>query len=188
LGYFAGRRSTKRAASSSAWATVSTVVLVRTRASERVLSISTPWKLSVSSRISSPSRVGHDVLGNAYEYLLKQFADESGKKAGARGVALFTRSRDGTYTFGEFNGAERKLPKFPSVSPSEAMSFVRATGAVPSGTPELVWAPTDVSGTPSSRCTRSPQPRVRGTSHPVATCWSRCRTPNRHATRPQRWT
>ena len=30
----------------------------------------------------SPSRVGHDVLGNAYEYLLKQFADESGKKAG----------------------------------------------------------------------------------------------------------
>ena len=95
-----------------------------------------------------PSRVGHDVLGNAYEYLLKQFADESGKKAGARGVALFTRSRDGTYTFGEFNGAERKLPKFPSVSPSEAMSFVRATGAVPSGTPELVWAPTDVSGTP----------------------------------------
>ena len=29
-----------------------------------------------------PSRVGHDVLGNAYEYLLKQFADESGKKAG----------------------------------------------------------------------------------------------------------
>jgi type I restriction enzyme M protein len=30
----------------------------------------------------SPSRVGHDVLGAAYEYLLKQFADESGKKAG----------------------------------------------------------------------------------------------------------
>ncbi len=30
----------------------------------------------------SPARVGHDVLGNAYEYLLKQFADESGKKAG----------------------------------------------------------------------------------------------------------
>src|SRR5688572_18617237 len=30
----------------------------------------------------SPSTVGHDVLGNAYEYLLKQFADESGKKAG----------------------------------------------------------------------------------------------------------
>ena len=30
----------------------------------------------------SPSVVGHDVLGNAYEYLLKQFADESGKKAG----------------------------------------------------------------------------------------------------------
>ena len=29
-----------------------------------------------------PSTVGHDVLGNAYEYLLKQFADESGKKAG----------------------------------------------------------------------------------------------------------
>ncbi len=29
-----------------------------------------------------PSRVGHDLLGNAYEYLLKQFADESGKKAG----------------------------------------------------------------------------------------------------------
>ncbi len=26
--------------------------------------------------------VGHDVLGGAYEYLLKQFADESGKKAG----------------------------------------------------------------------------------------------------------
>ena len=30
----------------------------------------------------SPEAVGHDVLGNAYEYLLKQFADESGKKAG----------------------------------------------------------------------------------------------------------
>jgi type I restriction enzyme M protein len=30
----------------------------------------------------SPGRVGHDVLGNAYEYLLKQFADASGKKAG----------------------------------------------------------------------------------------------------------
>jgi type I restriction enzyme M protein len=30
----------------------------------------------------SPGRVGHDILGNAYEYLLKQFADESGKKAG----------------------------------------------------------------------------------------------------------
>jgi type I restriction enzyme M protein len=29
-----------------------------------------------------PHRVGHDVLGNAYEYLLRQFADESGKKAG----------------------------------------------------------------------------------------------------------
>ncbi len=29
-----------------------------------------------------PDRVGHDVLGNAYEYLLRQFADESGKKAG----------------------------------------------------------------------------------------------------------
>lgn len=30
----------------------------------------------------SPSRVGNDVLGNAYEYLLKQFADASGQKAG----------------------------------------------------------------------------------------------------------
>jgi type I restriction enzyme M protein len=30
----------------------------------------------------SPSRVGNDVLGNAYEYLLKQFADSSGAKAG----------------------------------------------------------------------------------------------------------
>ena len=29
-----------------------------------------------------PSRVGHDVLGDAYEYLLHQFADASGKKAG----------------------------------------------------------------------------------------------------------
>jgi type I restriction enzyme M protein len=29
-----------------------------------------------------PSNVGHDVLGAAYEYLLVQFADESGKKAG----------------------------------------------------------------------------------------------------------
>ena len=29
-----------------------------------------------------PSRVGHDVLGNAYEYLLKMFADASGMKAG----------------------------------------------------------------------------------------------------------
>lgn len=29
-----------------------------------------------------PSTVGHDVLGAAYEYLLVQFADESGKKAG----------------------------------------------------------------------------------------------------------
>ncbi len=30
----------------------------------------------------TPSRVGNDVLGAAYEYLLRQFADESGKKAG----------------------------------------------------------------------------------------------------------
>ncbi|MDA8071465.1 MAG: class I SAM-dependent DNA methyltransferase [Actinomycetota bacterium] len=30
----------------------------------------------------SPSRVGNDVLGVAYEYLLKQFADSSGAKAG----------------------------------------------------------------------------------------------------------
>jgi len=30
----------------------------------------------------SPSRVGNDVLGAAYEYLLKQFADSSGAKAG----------------------------------------------------------------------------------------------------------
>src|SRR4029079_14039647 len=30
----------------------------------------------------TPSRVGHDVLGNAYEYLLRRSADESGKKAG----------------------------------------------------------------------------------------------------------
>ena len=30
----------------------------------------------------SPDVVGHDVLGAAYEYLLRQFADESGKKAG----------------------------------------------------------------------------------------------------------
>jgi type I restriction enzyme M protein len=30
----------------------------------------------------SPGSVGHDVLGAAYEYLLKYFADESGKKAG----------------------------------------------------------------------------------------------------------
>jgi type I restriction enzyme M protein len=29
-----------------------------------------------------PGRVDHDVLGAAYEYLLRQFADESGKKAG----------------------------------------------------------------------------------------------------------
>jgi type I restriction enzyme M protein len=29
-----------------------------------------------------PTSVGHDVLGAAYEYLLKQFADASGKKAG----------------------------------------------------------------------------------------------------------
>lgn len=29
-----------------------------------------------------PESVSHDMLGNAYEYLLKQFADESGKKAG----------------------------------------------------------------------------------------------------------
>jgi type I restriction enzyme M protein len=29
-----------------------------------------------------PEGVSHDLLGNAYEYLLKNFADESGKKAG----------------------------------------------------------------------------------------------------------
>jgi type I restriction enzyme M protein len=29
-----------------------------------------------------PESVSHDMLGNAYEYLLRQFADESGKKAG----------------------------------------------------------------------------------------------------------
>jgi type I restriction enzyme M protein len=47
----------------------------------------------------SPDRVGHDILGNAYEYLLRQFADESGKKAGEfftpRGVVrLLTRILD----------------------------------------------------------------------------------------------
>lgn len=30
----------------------------------------------------NPQNVSHDMLGQAYEYLLKQFADESGKKAG----------------------------------------------------------------------------------------------------------
>ena len=30
----------------------------------------------------NPAAVSHDLLGNAYEYLLKNFADESGKKAG----------------------------------------------------------------------------------------------------------
>jgi type I restriction enzyme M protein len=30
----------------------------------------------------NPEAVPHDMLGNAYEYLLRQFADESGKKAG----------------------------------------------------------------------------------------------------------
>ena len=34
------------------------------------------------ARPAARRSVGHDVLGNAYEYLLKQFADESGKKAG----------------------------------------------------------------------------------------------------------
>lgn len=43
-----------------------------------------------------PTVVGHDILGNAYEYLLKQFADASGQKAGEfftpRGVVrLLTR-------------------------------------------------------------------------------------------------
>jgi type I restriction enzyme M protein len=35
-----------------------------------------------SSLDLTPSRVGNDVLGNAYEYLLGQFADASGQKAG----------------------------------------------------------------------------------------------------------
>ena len=35
-----------------------------------------------SSLDMAPSRVGNDVLGAAYEYLLKQFADSSGAKAG----------------------------------------------------------------------------------------------------------
>jgi len=30
----------------------------------------------------NPDEVSHDLLGQAYEYLLKNFADESGKKAG----------------------------------------------------------------------------------------------------------
>ncbi|MGI8751821.1 MAG: N-6 DNA methylase [Acidimicrobiales bacterium] len=47
----------------------------------------------------SPSRVGNDILGAAYEYLLKQFADSSGAKAGEfftpRGVVrLLTRILD----------------------------------------------------------------------------------------------
>ena len=37
---------------------------------------------SFNSLNLSPKTVNHDILGNAYEYLLKQFADESGKKAG----------------------------------------------------------------------------------------------------------
>lgn len=51
----------------------------------------------------SPRTVGHDVLGAAYEYLLKQFADESGKKAGEfftprAVVRLLTRILDPTPT------------------------------------------------------------------------------------------
>jgi type I restriction enzyme M protein len=38
-----------------------------------------------------PSTVSHDLLGAGYEYLLKNFADESGKKAGE----FFTPSRGG---------------------------------------------------------------------------------------------
>jgi type I restriction enzyme M protein len=50
-----------------------------------------------------PSTVGHDILGNAYEYLLKQFADESGKKAGEfftprSVVRLLTRILDPQHT------------------------------------------------------------------------------------------
>jgi type I restriction enzyme M protein len=40
-----------------------------------VIDVFTPLKLD-------PGSVPHDLLGNAYEYLLKNFADESGKKAG----------------------------------------------------------------------------------------------------------
>lgn len=32
-----------------------------------------------TSIILDPESVSHDLLGNAYEYLLKNFADESGK-------------------------------------------------------------------------------------------------------------
>lgn len=39
--------------------------------------------IAVFSRLTlDPEHVPHDLLGNAYEYLLKNFADESGKKAG----------------------------------------------------------------------------------------------------------
>jgi type I restriction enzyme M protein len=39
--------------------------------------------LDVFDRLQlDPESVSHDLLGNAYEYLLKNFADESGKKAG----------------------------------------------------------------------------------------------------------
>lgn len=39
--------------------------------------------IDVFSRLTlDPENVPHDLLGNAYEYLLKNFADESGKKAG----------------------------------------------------------------------------------------------------------
>lgn len=39
--------------------------------------------LDVFDRLTlDPENVSHDLLGNAYEYLLKNFADESGKKAG----------------------------------------------------------------------------------------------------------
>jgi type I restriction enzyme M protein len=40
-----------------------------------VIDVFTPLKLD-------PDSVPHDLLGNAYEYLLKNFADESGKRAG----------------------------------------------------------------------------------------------------------
>lgn len=50
---------------------------------ERLPEPALTWVIDVFDSLDlSPEEVPYDLLGNAYEYLLKNFADESGKKAG----------------------------------------------------------------------------------------------------------
>jgi len=77
------------------------------------------------------------------DYLLATVAG----KTGARGVALFL-IKDDTLEFGAFVPSDAPMPKYPSVSPTEAARLVSATGVTPLSSPELVWTWSQESGSP----------------------------------------